>query len=144
MAWLFWKELLKRWSVFLVSRLTFTDSTWLRDCRRPKTTGTCRLSGVKVFIGWTGGNSKSDIVFGFRDNETAYTGGVRILYLDLNALPPGAADPAGSTQDYMAPSIAIANLNYRINNTTAGPYYPDLAVALKTSATTGTLLVFIR
>jgi hypothetical protein len=91
-----------------------------------------------------GGTAKTDIIFGYRDNESAFSGGVRILFLDLNALPPGADDPAGSTQNFMAPSIAVANFNYRINNTTPGPYYPDLAVALKPTASTGKLLVFVR
>ncbi|MEP7027473.1 MAG: SdrD B-like domain-containing protein [Candidatus Eisenbacteria bacterium] len=91
-----------------------------------------------------GGASKEDIIYGFRDNESAFTGGVRILYTELYALPPDDVDPAGGTSSYMTTSIAAWNFNYRLNNTTAGPYYLDLAVAQKPTSTTGRLLVYIR
>ena len=91
-----------------------------------------------------GGTSRNDIIFGYRTNESVYSGGVRILFTDLGALPFGAVDPAGGTSDYMTTSVVSANFNFRLNNTTPGPYYADLAVAQKTSATQGALLVFIR
>ena len=91
-----------------------------------------------------GGVSRNDIVFGFRTNESVYSGGVRILYTDLGILPATAVDPAGGTASYMTTSVVSANFNYRLNNTTPGPYYADLAVAQKPTATTGNLLVFIR
>jgi len=91
-----------------------------------------------------GGTTRDDIVYGFRTNETAYTGGVRILSTDSGSLPTGSTDPAGGSHEFMAPAVNVNNFNYRINPTTTGPYLADLAVATKTSATTGALLVFIR
>lgn len=91
-----------------------------------------------------GGTGRNDIIYGFRNNEAAFSGGVRILYTDLLALPPDDVDPAGGTSNYMTTSIAAWNFNYRLNSTTAGPYYTDLAIAQKPTATTGRLLVYIR
>ena len=87
---------------------------------------------------------RKDIIFGFRTSDSGYSGGVRILYTDIGALPSSAVDPAGGTASYMTTSVAAANFNFRQNSTTPGPYYEDLAVAQKPSATTGNLLVFIR
>jgi hypothetical protein len=100
------------------------------------------LSVVRSELG--GNPLKNDIAFGFRTDESAYAGGVRILFLDLNVLPPGAVDPAGGTHEWMAPSLTSANFNYRLNPTTTGSVLLDLAAATKTSASTGALLVFIR
>ena len=91
-----------------------------------------------------GGSPKEDLVYGFRTNESVYTGGVRILYLDLNTLPPGDVDPAGGGHNWMASALTVNNVNYRLNPTTSGAQLVDLAVATKTGATTGALLVFIR
>ena len=91
-----------------------------------------------------GATSRFDIIFGFRVSDSSYSGGVRILYTDLGILPSSAVDPAGGTASYMTTSVVAANFNYRENSQTAGPYYTDLAVAQKPSATTGNLLVFIR
>ncbi|MGH7725038.1 MAG: SdrD B-like domain-containing protein [Candidatus Eiseniibacteriota bacterium] len=100
------------------------------------------LSVVRSELG--GNPFKNDIAFGFRNDESAYSGGVRILFLDLNMLPPGAVDPAGGTHEWMTPSITSANFNYRLNPTTSGGAQLDLAAATKTGASTGALLVFIR
>ncbi len=91
-----------------------------------------------------GGAARDDIVYGFRTSESVYTGGVRILYLDLGVLPLSGVDPAAGGHDFMAPAITVNNFNYRLNPTTAGSLLTDMAVATKTSATTGALLVFIR
>jgi hypothetical protein len=40
--------------------------------------------------------------------------------------------------------VVSANFNFRLNNTTPGPYYADLAVAQKPTVSTGALLVYIR
>jgi len=91
-----------------------------------------------------GGTSRNDIIFGYRDNESVYSGGVRILFTDLGGIPVAAVDPANTTSSYMTTSVVSANFNFRLNNTTPGPYYADLAVAQKTGATQGALLVFVR
>jgi hypothetical protein len=69
---------------------------------------------------------------------------VRILYTDLGTLPPNDVDPAGGTSEFMTTSIAAWNFNYRLNNTTPGPYLTDLAIAQKPTATTGRLFLFVR
>jgi prepilin-type N-terminal cleavage/methylation domain-containing protein len=91
-----------------------------------------------------GGSSREDIAYGFRTDESAYTGGSRILFLDLGTLPPDDVDPAGGTHDWMAPALAVNNFNFRLNPATAGTVLSDLAVATKTGVSTGALLVFIR
>ena len=91
-----------------------------------------------------GGNSRNDIIFGFRTNESVYSGGVRILFTDLGVLPFAAVDPSAGTSSYMTTSVVSANFNFRLNNTTPGPYYADLAVAQKPTVSTGALLVFVR
>jgi hypothetical protein len=91
-----------------------------------------------------GGNTRDDVIYGFRNDETLYAGGTRILYLDLGTLPPFDVDPAGGTHSWMAPSITVNNFNHRLNPTTSGTVYHDLVVATKTGATTGSLLVLIR
>lgn len=100
---------------------------------------------LTVVRGEFGGSAfKNDLAYGFRLDESVYAGGLRILYLDLNALPPGDVDPAGGTHDWMTPAITTNNFNYRLNPTTSGAQLQDLAAATKTGATTGALLVFIR
>ena len=91
-----------------------------------------------------GATSRNDIIFGFRDSESVFSGGVRVLYTDLGILPSISVDPSGGTASYMTTSLCTANFNFRQNNTTAAPYFTDLAVAQKPSATTGNLLVFVR
>jgi len=91
-----------------------------------------------------GGSSRDDIVYGFRTDEAVFAGGTRILFLDSGAFPVGGVDPAAGGHDYMSPAITVNNFNYRLNPTTGGALLADMAVATKTSATTGALLVFIR
>ena len=91
-----------------------------------------------------GGTGREDLIYGFRTNESVYTGGTRILYLDAGVLPGSGVDPAANGHNFMAPAITVNNFNYRLNPTTSGTSYADAAVATKTSATTGALLVFIR
>jgi len=91
-----------------------------------------------------GGTSRNDIIYGFRTNESVFTGGVRILYTDLGTLPLFDDDPAGGTSNYMTTSIAPWNFNYMINPTTPGPYYTDMVIAQKPTATTGRLFIYQR
>lgn len=91
-----------------------------------------------------GGSPRQDIVYGFRLSESTYAGGTRILFLDLGNLPLDDVDPAGGSHDWMAPALAVNNFNHRLNPTTAGVILSDIAVATKTGAATGALLVFIR
>ena len=44
----------------------------------------------------------------------------------------------------MAPALTVNNFNFKLNPATSGTRYVDLAVATKTGATSGALLVFVR
>ena len=82
---------------------------------------------------------------GFRTAEPGYAGGVRIYYLDVGNLPDNGVDPSNNAITNMCPAIASANFNYGLNTTTPpSPYLTDLAVGVKSSLTTGALVVFIR
>jgi hypothetical protein len=105
------------------------------------TTGGPVLSVVAADLGGTGRN---DIIYGFRTDETVYTGGTRILFLDTYALPPDDSDPFAGTQSWMAPSMTANHFTYRINPTTGNQTDIDLAVAAKTGATTGSLNILTR
>lgn len=93
-----------------------------------------------------GGNASiKDLVVGFRTTSTANTGGVRIYYLDGQALPDAGVDPSGGTITGWVPAIATGNFNYGVYpSTPAAPYLTDFATAVKTSSTGGQLVVFIR
>ncbi len=93
-----------------------------------------------------GGNSGlKDLIFGWRASDTVFTGGVSVLYLDVLGLPSNGVDPSGGTIAGMVPAITSANFNYGLNTTPSpSPYLTDFAVGVKTSPTTGQLVVFIR
>jgi len=93
-----------------------------------------------------GGNqSVKDLVVGWRATAAGYGGGVAIYYLDVNGLPDYGVDPSGGAITNMVPAIAAANFNYGSYPSGApSPYLTDLAVGVKQSATTGSLVVFIR
>jgi len=93
-----------------------------------------------------GGNSNiKDLIVGWRESDTVYKGGVSILYLDVLGLPNNGVDPSAGAIKSMVPAITSANFNYGLNTTIPpSPYLTDFAVGVKTSATTGALVVFIR
>jgi len=91
-----------------------------------------------------GGTGRKDLALGFRSDASSYAGGVRILFLDSGTLPLGGVDPAAGSQNWMAPAMVAGNFNFRKNPTTSGSPNQDLAVATKTGATTGELVVYVR
>lgn len=92
-----------------------------------------------------GGDTGADLAVGYRTSTTGYGGGVRIHYLDTGLLPSTGTDPSGGSVLNMVPALAAANFNYGLNTTTPPfPYLMDLAAGLKSSATTGALVVFVR
>jgi len=93
-----------------------------------------------------GGNASiKDVIVGWRGTDSSYSGGVMILYLDILGLPNNGVDPSAGAIASMVPAITSANFNYGLNTTTPpSPYLTDFAVGVKTSATTGALVVFIR
>lgn len=101
---------------------------------------------MSVSIADMGGNSSySDLIVGWRSSDTAYGGGVTIYYLDLLTLPSAGVDPSNGAIVNMVPASTVANFNYGLNTTTPpSPYLPDFAVGVKSSATTGAVVVFIR
>jgi len=44
----------------------------------------------------------------------------------------------------MAPAITVANFNFGINPSGTAPYLTDMAVGVKSGASTGALVLFIR
>jgi prepilin-type N-terminal cleavage/methylation domain-containing protein len=92
-----------------------------------------------------GGASRGDLAVGYRTSTTGFGGGVRIYYMDTGLLPSNGVDPSSGSLVNMIPALAAANFNYG-ENTQAPPtpYLTDLAAGMKSSATTGALIVFIR
>ena len=87
----------------------------------------------------------NDLAMGWRSSDTGYGGGVLIYFLDVRGLPSSGVDPSGGSLANMVPALASANFNYGLNSGIAPtPYLTDLAAGVKTSATTGALVVFIR
>ena len=86
-----------------------------------------------------------DLVVGWRQSESSYAGGVAIYYLGVGHLPNNGVDPSDGAIMNMVPASTTANFNYGLNTTTPpSPYLTDIAVGLKSSATTGAIVVFIR
>mgnify|MGYP003348579709 CR=1 FL=1 len=92
-----------------------------------------------------GGSSRADLIVGYRTSTATYAGGVAIYYLDVSGLPDSGVDPSGGSITSMVPAMATANFNYGVYPTGAPtPYLTDLAVGVKQSASTGSLVIFIR
>ena len=90
-------------------------------------------------------SSITDLVVGWRASEGSYGGGVSIYYLDIRTLPNNGVDPSNGSIVNMVPASAFANFNYGLNTTSPpSPYLNDLAVAVKSGAATGLLVIFIR
>jgi len=95
-------------------------------------------------VGDFGGSAGGDLVVGYRGSTTDYSGGVSIYYLDTKNLPPNGTDPSAGAVANMAPAITVANFNFGINPSGTAPYLTDMAVGVKSGASTGALVLFIR
>ena len=91
-----------------------------------------------------GGSSRGDLAIGFRTSSAGFGGGFRIYYLDSGTLPSSGTDPSNGSIVNWVPALNANNFNYGANPTPSPPYLTDLAVGVKTSASTGALVVFIR
>lgn len=92
-----------------------------------------------------GGNpSRADLVVGHRDNETSYTGGLRVYFLDLGTLVALPSDPASGGANWMTPALSLDNFNFGANPTPSGTKLIDIGAAQKTGATTGQVLILVR
>jgi hypothetical protein len=92
-----------------------------------------------------GGSIRSDLVLGYRADASSYGGGVRIYFTDTGTIPTVGSDPSNGLINNMVPALTTNNFDYGIYpSVTLPPYFPDIAAGVKSSATTGSLVVFIR
>lgn len=92
-----------------------------------------------------GGLSRNDIAMGWRQNETSYVGGVLIYFTDAGTLPNTGTDPSGGSVTNMVPALTVNDFNYGVKpSVPTPPFLTDLAAGLKSSPTTGALVMFIR
>ena len=70
---------------------------------------------------------------------------MRIYFTDSGTLPSVGTDPSGGGVDFMVPALNANNFNFgTFPVTPSPPFLMDLAAGVKTSATTGALVVIIR
>ena len=101
------------------------------------------LSLVATDLGGVVGHD--DLAMGWRQNETSYIGGIRVLSLDLGRLPAVDSDPSAGSVTNMVPALTVNNFNYGIKPAPPlPPFLSDVAAGVKVSALTGALVVFIR
>ena len=101
------------------------------------------LSLVATDLGGVVGHD--DLAMGWRENETSYVGGIRVLSLDLGRLPAVDTDPSAGSVSNMVPALTANNFNYGVQPATPlPPYLTDVAAGIKVTALTGALVVFIR
>jgi hypothetical protein len=92
-----------------------------------------------------GGSVRGDLVVGYRADAGNYLGGVRIYYCDTGQIPAFGTDPSGGAIVNMVPATTSANFNYGVKpSVPSPPFLLDLATGVKSSASTGALIVFIR
>jgi hypothetical protein len=95
-------------------------------------------------LGDFGGLVNQDLVVGFRQSTSTYAGGVRLYYLDTTSLPAFGTDPSNGALVNWVPATTINNFNFGANPAAVAPFLTDFAVGVKSGATTGALVVFIR
>ena len=95
-------------------------------------------------LGDFGGLVAQDLVVGFRQSTSTYAGGVRIYYMDTNSLPATGTDPSNGAIINWVPATTTNNFNFGANPAPVAPFLTDFAVGVKSGATTGALVVFIR
>lgn len=101
------------------------------------------LSLVATDLGGIVGHD--DLAMGWRESETSYVGGIRVLSLDGGRLPTTDTDPSNGAVLNMVPALTVNNFNYGVKPATPlPPYLTDIAAGIKVTALTGALVVFIR
>jgi prepilin-type N-terminal cleavage/methylation domain-containing protein len=92
-----------------------------------------------------GGTSFNDLAMGWRQDDAGYGGGVLIYPLDVGTLTNNGSDPSAGAITNFTAALAKNNFNYGVNPVTPSPpYLTDFAAGVKTGASTGALVVFIR
>ena len=101
------------------------------------------LSLVAADLGGVVGHD--DLALGWRQDETSYVGGIRVLSLDLGRLPTTDTDPSSGSVVNMVPALTVNNFNYGVKPVTPlPPYLSDVAAGIKITSLTGALVVFVR
>jgi prepilin-type N-terminal cleavage/methylation domain-containing protein len=100
---------------------------------------------ISLASGDLGGASNPDIVVGYRNNTTAYTGGVLIYYMEGGTPSSSPVDPSGGTVTDMVPAVNCNDFNYGVKpSLPTPPYQTDVAAGVKSGPSTGALVIFIR
>ena len=82
---------------------------------------------------------------GIGSTATGYGGGVRIYYTDLGTISGSGLDPTGGAVMNFVPTITTGNFNYGVYPATPyPPFLDDIAIGVKTSDTTGAIVLLIR
>lgn len=95
-------------------------------------------------VGDFGGIAAEDLVVGFRQSSSTYAGGVRIYYLDGSNLPFSGTDASNGSLINWVPAATVNNFNFGANPAAVAPFLTDFAVGVKSGASTGALVLFIR
>jgi prepilin-type N-terminal cleavage/methylation domain-containing protein len=88
--------------------------------------------------------SREDLAVGYRNSESGFSGGVDVFFLDGGSLPSQGTDPSGGLANFMVPALNGNNFDSGDNPAPKVVQLDDLAGAMKSSATTGAVLVFLR
>jgi hypothetical protein len=92
-----------------------------------------------------GGNAGKDLAVGFRTSSTGFGGGLRIYYTDAGTLLDNGVDPSGGSIVNFVPAITTGNFNYGVYPVPPSPpFLIDLAAGVKSSDSTGALVVVMR
>jgi len=92
-----------------------------------------------------GGSNRTDIICGTRADAATFAGALRIYFMDSGLLPFSPNDPSSGSLVNMVPALTVNNFNYGVQPAIPSPpYLLDFACGVKTSATNGQLIVFIR
>ena len=95
-------------------------------------------------IGDFGGATAQDCVVGYRQSTSSYAGGVRIYFLDSRNFPTSGTDPSAGALVNWVPALTVNNFNFGANPAAVAPFLSDFAAGVKSGASTGALVLFIR
>jgi len=92
-----------------------------------------------------GGGSGKDVAVGYRTSTSGFGGGVRLYYTDVRTLVGNGVDPSGGEVVNFVPTMTTGDFNYGAYPLAPSPpYLDDLVVGLKSSETTGALVLILR
>jgi hypothetical protein len=97
-----------------------------------------------IAFGDFGGLVSKDCVVGFRQSTSSYAGGVRIYFLDSRNFPTTGTDPSAGALVNWVPALTVNNFNFGANPAAVAPFLTDFAAGVKSGASSGALVLFIR